>query len=174
MKKFIMTLCLLLVLIPNIVKADNKGKEKINVYMFYGDGCPHCHKASEFFEDIEKEYGQYFNLVKYETWYSHRNNKMMTSTAEALKTDTENLGVPYIIIGDKTFLGYSESYNEDIKKAIVDAYNDDDYIDKVKPIINLMNRDLRNTIYMASGTCLILIIIVGINMGLRSKFLRNN
>lgn len=174
MKKFLMTLCLLLVLIPNIVRADNQEKEKINVYVFYGDGCPHCHKAFEFFEDIEDEYGQYFNLVKYETWYSHRNNKMMASVADALKTDTENLGVPYIIIGDKTFLGYSESYNEDIKKAIVDAYNDDKYIDKVKPVINLMNKDLRNTILIASATCIILIGIVGINMGLRRNFSKSN
>lgn len=169
-----MTLCLLLVLIPNIVRADNQEKEKISVYVFYGDGCPHCHKAFEFFEDIEDEYGQYFNLVKYETWYSHRNNKMMASVADALKTDTENLGVPYIIIGDKTFLGYSESYNEDIKKAIVDAYNDDKYIDKVKPVINLMNKDLRNTILIASATCIILIGIVGINMGLRGNFSKSN
>lgn len=174
MKKFLMTLCLLLVLIPNIVRADNQEKEKISVYVFYGDGCPHCHKAFEFFEDIEDEYGQYFNLVKYETWYSHRNNKMMASVADALKTDTENLGVPYIIIGDKTFLGYSESYNEDIKKAIVDAYNDDKYIDKVKPVINLMNKDLRNTILIASATCIILIGIVGINMGLRGNFSKSN
>ncbi len=174
MKKFIMTLCLLLVLIPSIAKADNKEKEKINVYIFYGDGCPHCHKAFEFFEDIEEEYGQYFNLVKYETWYSHRNNKMMSSVADALKTEKENLGVPYIIIGDKTFLGYSESYNEDIKKAIVDAYNDDSYIDKVKPVINLMNKDLRNTILIASATCIILIGIVGVNIGLRRNFKKSN
>ena len=162
MKKFIMTLCLLLVLIPSIAKADNKEKEKINVYIFYGDGCPHCHKAFEFFEDIEEEYGQYFNLVKYETWYSHRNNKMMSSVADALKTEKENLGVPYIIIGDKTFLGYSESYN------------DDSYIDKVKPVINLMNKDLRNTILIASATCIILIGIVGVNIGLRRNFKKSN
>ena len=174
MKKFLMTLCLLLVLIPNIVRADKQEKEKINVYVFYGDGCPHCHKAFEFFEDINDEYGKYFNLVKYETWYSHRNNKMMANVANALKTDTENLGVPYIIIGEKTFLGYSESYNEDIKKAIVDAYNDDDYIDKVKPVINLMNKDLKNTILMAGVTCIILLGIVGVNIGLRKKFIKSN
>ena len=31
-------------------------------------------------------------------------------------------GVPYIVIGDKVFPGYANSYDEDIKSAIVDLY----------------------------------------------------
>lgn len=167
-----MTFCLLLLIVPSMVSA--KDKEKINVYMFYGDGCPHCHNAMEFFESIEEEYGKYYKLVTYETWYSSTNNKMMVSAAEALNTDTANLGVPYIIIGDKTFLGYAESYNEDIKKAIVDAYNNNDYEDKVLPIITSIEKNIKNTVFTAACTCVILIIIVIINIVLRKKYAKNN
>ncbi len=36
-------------------------------------------------------------------------------------------GVPYIIIGEKVFGGYSSAYDEDIKKAIMAQYNDPSY-----------------------------------------------
>lgn len=170
MKKFFMALCcLLLVFMPMVVKADEK-KEKINVYIFYGDGCPHCHRAFEFFDSIEEEYGKYYKLVKFETWYSSSNNKMMFEVAEKLGTDTENLGVPYIIIGDKTFVGYSEAYDDDIKKSIVDAYENDDYEDKVKPIITERNNETKKTIYMACGSVSALLLITIINLVSRKVF----
>ena len=46
-------------------------------------------------------------------------------------------GVPYIIIGDKVFAGYSEQYDEQIKEAIKTLY--DTKKDKRKDIINEMN-----------------------------------
>lgn len=166
--------CLLLAFIPNIVYAKDK---KINVYIFHGDGCPHCAKAFEFFDSIEEEYGKYYNLVKYETWtslFASRNNKMMKEVAQSFNEDLEKLGVPYIIIGDKTFLGYSDSYKEDIKKAIVDAYNDEDYEDKVKPIIDKMNNSLLTDVSIAGGFTVGLIGLVVLNFILRSKLLKNN
>lgn len=174
MKKFFMIVCLLLAFIPNVVSAK---EEKINVYIFHGDGCPHCAKALEFFDSIEEEYGKYYNLVKYETWTSFNashNNKLMKKVAEAFGEDLENLGVPYIIIGDKTFLGYTESYGEDIKKAIEDAYNSDSYEDKVKPIIDSMNKDVLTNVSIAGGFTLGLIGLVIVNFILRSKLLKNN
>lgn len=170
MKKFIMTLLVALVLVPSIVCAKDDEKEKINVYIFHGNGCPHCQKAMEFFDSIEEEYGKYYNLVKYETWYSSRNNKLMKQVAEKMETDTSKLGVPYIIIGDKTFLGYAESYDEDIKKAIVDAYNSEDYVDKVKPVIDEFNKDITNTFLIAGAFCLLLVALVGINYGVRKVY----
>ena len=172
MKKFIFTICLLLLFIPCMVNA--KDKDKIKVYIFYGDGCPHCHNAMEFFKSIEEEYGKYFELVSYETWYSSTNNKLMLSAAEALNTDTTNLGVPYIIIGDKTFLGYTESYNEDIKEAIVNAYNDDDYKDKILPLVTEMKSNFKATISLVIGACGVLSIVVIINIVLRKKYLKSN
>ena len=170
MKKILMSLCcLLLVFMPMLVKADEK-KERINVYIFYGDGCPHCHIAFEFFDSIEEEYGKYYKLVKFETWYSSSNNKMMREVAEKLGTDTENLGVPYIIIGEDTFLGYSEAYDEDIKKAIVKAYEDENYEDKIKPIIKERNKETKETIYMASGSVSALLLITIINLISRKVF----
>ena len=121
MKKLFMILCcLVLVFMPMTVRAAEK--EKVKVYIFYGDGCPHCHRAFEFFKSIDEEYGKYYKLVKYETWYSSSNNKMLVEVAEKMGSDLDKLGVPYIVIGDKVFEGYTEEYDEDIKKAIKEAY----------------------------------------------------
>ena len=35
---------------------------KVNIYFFFGDGCPHCAKEERFFNDLKKEYGDYYNL----------------------------------------------------------------------------------------------------------------
>ena len=55
---FIITL--LLILVPITAEA----KSKYNVYLFYGDGCPHCAEEEEFFEGYLKENDD-INLVKY-------------------------------------------------------------------------------------------------------------
>jgi len=168
MKKILIVLLLLVLMTP--MYASAKEKEKINVYIFYGDGCPHCHNAFNFFDSIEKEYGKYFNIVKYETWYSHQNSKLLASAAEEMKTDSANLGVPYIVIGDKTFLGYAESYNEDIKKAIVESYNNDKYVDRLASVVNSMKKDNLVTFLTAGIACLFLLVIVVLNFVLRKKF----
>ena len=48
----------------------------------------------------------------------------MTKVAN-LKGDQAN-GVPYFIIGSETFGGHAEEYNDRIKKAIMDGYNNPD------------------------------------------------
>ena len=51
--------------------------QKINVYLFWGDGCPHCEVAKMFFKKIAPELGQYFELKEYEVWYNQENEKML-------------------------------------------------------------------------------------------------
>ena len=72
MKKLLSVLIFSLFAILPFVKVS--AKEPVNVYLFYGDGCPHCENAMKFFSSIEEEYGDKFNLIKYETWNDRRNN----------------------------------------------------------------------------------------------------
>ncbi len=96
-------------------------KEKINIYFFKGDGCPHCEEAEEFFNSIKDEFGKYYNLVDYETWYDKENADLMKKVAA--KLGEEASGVPYIIIGKKTWNGYASSYNDDITSTIKKEFN---------------------------------------------------
>ncbi len=96
-------------------------KEKINIYFFKGDGCPHCEEAEEFFNSIKDEFGKYYNLVDYETWYDKEKADLMKKVAA--KLGEEASGVPYIIIGKKTWNGYASSYNDDITSTIKKEFN---------------------------------------------------
>ena len=57
---------------------------KVNVYLFRGEGCPHCEEMLEFFDSIEEEFGQYYTMNTYEVWYNQDNANLMEEVAEKL------------------------------------------------------------------------------------------
>ncbi len=134
---FLSLITAVLVMAPT-VKAN--AAEPINFYIFYGNGCPHCEAAMEYLNGLDEAERAKFNLVKYEVWYNSDNASLMTSVAKLMGEDTENLGVPFMIIGDQTLVGYADNYSE---KLITDA------IDKAYEASD--RYDLSNKIDLSSG-----------------------
>lgn len=133
---------------------------KVNVYFFRGDGCSYCASAEEFFESIQDEYGQYFNLVDFETWNDAGNAILLENVAEYLGQEVE--GVPYIVIGKQTWNGYASDYDESIKKAIKDEFEKDvtsrdNIIAEVKAKIK---NDEENKNYTSDIIAVVLIVLV--------------
>ena len=91
---------------------------------------------NSWFDSIEDEYGMYYELVKLEVWYSQENYNLMTDVADYLNIDVS--GVPFVVIGDKYTLGFSETTTPNIIiNYIMDEYNKSeseriDVIEKVK------------------------------------------
>ena len=136
MRKIRLLLVAALVLfLPFMVNVKAETKEKINVYLFRGDGCPHCAEAEEFFDELSKdeEYKEYYTLVDYEVWYDEENSKFMEKVGNALNTSVT--GVPLIVIGDKYYNGYSSAMADQIKETIKEQYNKEDYKDVVQELI---------------------------------------
>lgn len=134
MKKFKLLLVILVafLLIPFSVfaedtDAENDSKEEVskevNLYFFNGNGCGHCANAEAWFEEIEEEYGKYFNLVSYEVWYNEENSELMEAVAELRGEQVD--GVPYIIIGNQSWNGFAEDYKEEILSKIKSEYEQD-------------------------------------------------
>ena len=96
--------------------------DKITIYLFRGKGCSFCKAYLTFMDSITEEYGKYFNMVSFEVWNDENNWNLMQRVSYYMRSEIAG-GVPYVIIGDKVFPGFTESYGEDIKKAIVDLYN---------------------------------------------------
>ena len=94
--------------------------KEVNLYFFRGEGCSHCAEAEEWFQSIEEEYGSFFNIVDYETWYNEENQALMEKVAEARGEEAE--GVPYIIVGDKSWQGFTEEYKEEILDQIKQVF----------------------------------------------------
>lgn len=146
-------------------KIEEKNKE-VKVYFFHGDGCPHCAEAKEFFDSIEEEYGDLFELVSYETWKNDDNAEGLQKIGEIREENIE--GVPYILIGNKSWPGYIEDFNDDIIESIKEEYEVE--VDERYDIMELIDYDfvkdgdshqVEDKDYSNDVITLILILIVG-------------
>lgn len=120
--------------------ASNDDK-KVNLYLFRGEGCPHCAEAEEWFDSIKGEYGDYFKVVDYEVWNDEDNAKLMEKVAKLRNEDVS--GVPYIIIGNKSWNGFDESYEDEMIKQIKSVYSQD--VSKRYDIMNYVNDSSSNS-----------------------------
>ncbi len=115
--------------LPEVQKEDGK----VNIYFFWGDGCPHCEHEKEFFDSIKEEYGEQYNLYMFETWKNINNANIMKVFSSEMGNG-EKGGVPYTVIGSQAFRGFGSSSEEKFKEAIkTEAKKDFDiYIDVIK------------------------------------------
>lgn len=109
-------------------------EDKVNIYFFWGWGCPHCEEEHKFFEDIEEEYGKYYKLNTFEVWYNEDNLMIYEQFAEKMGDAAD--GVPYTIIGNKTISGFGDAAKKKIKNAIMEEYEKsyDVYFDLKKEV----------------------------------------
>ena len=99
-------------------------KSEVPVYFFRGNGCSHCAEAEEWFQSIEEEHGSLFEIKDYETWYNEDNAELMQRVATA-RGETAD-GVPYIIVGNKSWNGFPEEAKEEIISEIKKVYEQSD------------------------------------------------
>ena len=113
--------------IDEAFKSYKETDKQATIYLFRGKGCGYCRAFLTFLNSIVDDYGKYFKVVSFEVWNDADNSALLNSVATFMNEPAG--GVPYIIIGDKVFGGYAESYDEDIKKAIKDLYDSKDRYD---------------------------------------------
>ena len=139
MKKLLALLIAILsaVLIISTADAASKPKvtdhEKINIYVFRGSGCSHCHEALTFLYGLDGEYDDYINVVSYEVWYSKENSVLAQAVAKRLNDKFE--GVPYIVIGEKSFAGFGSDTGTAMINTALEYYQDSKYKDVVASVI---------------------------------------
>lgn len=85
------------------------------VYMFWGEGCPHCAAAKVWFEEIAPQYPE-IEYRYYEIYNSVENQEKFVKMADAY--GFQAWGVPTIFIGDYHWEGYAESLNAEIEGVI--------------------------------------------------------
>lgn len=114
---------------------------KVNFYLFKGEGCPHCADEEKWLQDIKKEYKDYVNFYEFEVWYDENNSKMMEKAKEIF--DFSGPGVPFTVIGDKYYSGFSDSIGTMMENTINDYLNteiNDDSNKKIDiPILGKVN-----------------------------------
>lgn len=166
MKKIIKFVLFLLLIIPTSTLALSKdyndyvGKyynikndEKVNIYLFYSKICPHCQKEEKYFETLKEKYQDKINIYTYEVTENKTNNEIMKSLKKELKENSQ--GVPFTIIGSKTFLGYDESLNERIENTI------ESYLDENTKTNNTYTIPILGKIEGKNASIILIAIILG-------------
>lgn len=96
--------------------------DKINFYVFWGNGCIHCEHLFEYLDEIWPNYNQHFNLYAFEIWDNEDNVKIMDYFMEQLGQPTGQATTPTFIIGDQLFQGFSDSSKQEIIDTIKSKY----------------------------------------------------
>ena len=105
--------------IVNVKREDNK----VNLYLFHGDGCPHCRDERNWLEGIKREYKNKLNVYYFEVWYNADNVKLMDKVKEEF--NVKESGVPLTIIGGKYFSGFNASTAVNMENKIKEYLTDD-------------------------------------------------
>ncbi|GIV64327.1 MAG: membrane protein [Bellilinea sp.] len=94
-------------------------ENKAVIYMFWGDGCPHCAEAKPYLEGLALRY-PWVELRFYEVWYDEGNRALFEKMAAAYGFEARY--VPTIFIGSQHWVGYNKSINPEIEKVIQDCH----------------------------------------------------
>lgn len=134
---------------------------QVTVYMFRGKGCIHCQDFLQYVNDtLLKQYGDKFKLITFETWYDTKNSALLDKVVNFL--GEEKSAVPFIIIGDKHFLGYASSLNSEIEAAITNLYNSKKRYDVFEEMNKEEKKGTTNTTAIVLWNAVITAIGVGI------------
>ncbi|MCI8588435.1 MAG: hypothetical protein HFG40_02155 [Bacilli bacterium] len=107
----ILVLCFFLFIVPIKAWAMNE----VNVYFFYSDDCKFCSQEKAYLEALKQRYPN-MRIYRYEV--SSDANLALMNQAKALYG--VEAGVPFTIIGDATYLGFSQSKKSQMQKSVYD------------------------------------------------------
>lgn len=94
---------LLLPQIWNLNALANEAGEKVDIYIFHSNTCPHCANLRDFLERNSERISEKANLHMYELGDEENIQKLITA-GETLNTEIGY--VPHTIIGEESFVGY--------------------------------------------------------------------
>lgn len=140
MKKIILFIIAFLMFIP-IVKAEAKEFKEINIYLFYGESCPHCKKEKAFLDDYLKDKTN-IHLYTYEVWNNKKNANLMEKVSEKLEIEVS--GVPYLVIGNNVVQGYTKDSTDEKIIKYIDNSLKNDYTDYAGIILGLVEETTDN------------------------------
>ncbi len=97
---------------PNLIGNS----DKVTIYFFWGDGCPHCETEKPFLEEWQEKYGEDIEVKMFETWKNPENVPLFQEVANAYGIQAR--GVPTTFIGEKHWVGFSSSMAPEMENYI--------------------------------------------------------
>jgi glutaredoxin len=143
----------------------------VDLYFFYGQGCPFCARAETFLNELKARH-PHLRVVSFEIYNSQENRELYFSLASAYKIEAS--GVPAFFINDKAFIGYDDFIAAQIRNEILKCLNQK----CPSPLEKISAAQLRSTEISFSPkrqvmlSRLIIILLVGIFIFAIVKFLK--
>lgn len=125
---------LIAIFIFGLAVAPAQAGTSLDIYIFYGDGCPHCKKEKAFLEQLLQADNS-LSLHYYEVWNNKANAALLEKIGRQLGVKIS--GVPIIFIGNEPIVGFDRADTTGQRiQASIDKYHDRPYTDKIRMIIN--------------------------------------
>lgn len=98
-------------------QANAQGQNKVNIYFFWQQGCPHCAAEKPFLENLVKQSPQ-LELRSFDIGSDREGIELLADIGRRLDINIQ--GVPFTLVGEKYFVGwYDESTTgASIKQAV--------------------------------------------------------
>jgi len=89
-------------------RATPAPKPIVRAVLFWMDGCPHCHEViNNVLPPLQKKYGDQLNVHLIEV-KSQQDVDSLYQLGVALNIPKQNIGVPFLVIGDKVLIGSAQ------------------------------------------------------------------
>ncbi len=96
------------------VKAE-RAEEKVVIYFFWGDGCPHCANEKPFLESLAKNNPK-IEVRAFEVWNSQPNQEKFIKMAKLYGFEPQ--AVPTTFVGERYWVGYNDTIRREIESAV--------------------------------------------------------
>jgi len=103
MRKKIFFLLIFIFLLSIFSPKETLAGGKVEIYFFWGQGCPHCAQEKPFLEELKQKYSQ-LEVKDFEVYYNKENQELFQKVAQAYKTQAQ--GVPTTFIGKDFVVGF--------------------------------------------------------------------
>lgn len=121
MKKILIILLTLLCFLPvnTLAKKDNK----VKLYLFYSDTCPHCKAEINYLNSIKNKYKD----VEFIFYNKDTETELLSNVRKKLNID--NSYTPLTVVGTYHIIGFSEDTKKEIKRALNEYLNVNSFCD---------------------------------------------
>jgi len=102
----------------NETSNNETSNDKVNIYFFWAEGCPHCSAEKVFLAKLEQKYNN-IRINSFEVTKNKENIELLKRVGKSLNADIS--GVPFTVVGEQYFIGWHNE--ESTGKAIEDAIN---------------------------------------------------
>lgn len=97
--------------------------EKIEIYFFYSNTCPHCKKEKEFLTTIDEKYPE-IDIKEYEVIDNPENKKILSDFYDKYQVPEKDRGwVPVTFTPNKYFIGFNEQTAQEIEGCLKECLN---------------------------------------------------